>query len=189
MEGAVATLVERTKKRKVEKTLNLVQLASVAFEKCDGDVEDAVQYVIKEINSAPSKYESAIDEAILAGVTSVVSLQMRRRRAEIFYSTPKAPPPAKDVNVAKARVDIAKAAREMPMHKEMVLDFPLAGGLKLRDATKEQVLEAAARYRSQASDHTKKAKWLESIAALVKPNRLVGDCVDEKTAEKLRRNV
>jgi len=52
-------------------------------------------------------------------------------------------------------------------HARTLLDFPLPNGIKLRDAKKGDLEEAAWFYREQSEDMDSKAKWLAAIAEKV----------------------
>ncbi len=70
---------------------------------------------------------------------------------------------------------------------EMLLDFPLPGGLALRLATKEDVTEAADFYRTKAVDMGWKARWLIRIARKVPKGQTVGDALDNAALEKMQK--
>ena len=61
----------------------------------------------------------------------------------------------------------------------MLLDFPLPGGKPLRDATKDEVQDAANSYRTQAVDMVQKSAWLKLIAKNVPKGKTVGETLDE----------
>lgn len=65
-----------------------------------------------------------------------------------------------------------------------LLDFPLPGGLRLRDARRDDLLGAAKFYRAQAVDMASKANWLESIAERV-GRKQVGKVFDDDTLPPL----
>lgn len=65
-----------------------------------------------------------------------------------------------------------------------LLDFPLPGGMRLRDARKDDLLGAVKFYRSQAVDMAAKASWLEAIAERV-GRKQVGNVFDDETLPPL----
>lgn len=66
-----------------------------------------------------------------------------------------------------------------------LLDFPLANGLKLGDATHEQVMEQAHRYASISADTGHKARWLVLIGESVPEGRRVREVVSDGRAMEL----
>ncbi len=61
----------------------------------------------------------------------------------------------------------------------MLLEFPLPGGKPLRDATRDEVQDAADLYRKQAVDMVQKAAWLRLVAKNVPTGKTVGETLDE----------
>lgn len=66
-----------------------------------------------------------------------------------------------------------------------LLDFPLPGGMRLRDARKDDLLGASKFYRTQAVDMAAKADWLESIAERV-GRKQVGNVFSDETLPPLK---
>ena len=70
-------------------------------------------------------------------------------------------------------------------HARTLLDFPLPNGVKLRDAKKGDLEEAARFYREQAEDMAAKAQWLDAIAAKV-GRKKVASVFDADALQRLR---
>jgi hypothetical protein len=67
-----------------------------------------------------------------------------------------------------------------------LLDFPLAKGLKLRNATRPDILEQADIYAKTEKDAGKKRRWLTSIAYCLKNDKqIVGKVITEEKAKEL----
>lgn len=66
-----------------------------------------------------------------------------------------------------------------------LLDFRLPSGTILRDAFVHDVREGAAVYRDRANKASKRASWLEAIAARMPRHRTVGDLMDEAALSQL----
>lgn len=66
-----------------------------------------------------------------------------------------------------------------------LLDFPLANGLKLGDATHEEVMEQAQRYASISADTGRKSRWLVLVGQSVPEGRRVRDVVSNGHAIEL----
>lgn len=71
------------------------------------------------------------------------------------------------------------------IHGRSLLDFPLPGGKRLRDATRQDLLEAADFYRKQAADMASKAAWLEKISERV-GKKTVGEKLTSEQLEALK---
>ena len=70
-----------------------------------------------------------------------------------------------------------------------LLDFPLAGGRRLRDATHDEVERQANLYAVRAADEAHKARWLSAVAAKVPAGLKVGDVLDAASVTKLYEEV
>jgi hypothetical protein len=70
------------------------------------------------------------------------------------------------IDMFKSRAE--KAKRETEDQSQTYYDFDLPSGLKLGDATREQVEAAAMFYSKQAKNMQIKGRWLESIAETMK---------------------
>jgi hypothetical protein len=68
-----------------------------------------------------------------------------------------------------------------------LLNFPLPSGLRLGDATRQDVLSAAAFYAKQANDMAVKSCWLELVAKRVKEGTIVRDVLDDRALIALKK--
>jgi hypothetical protein len=75
--------------------------------------------------------------------------------------------------------------RTQKSNTKLLLDYPLANGLKLRFATKEDIDSQAAMYARTAKDAVFKTTFLNKISRLLKPGQIVGDVVSEDKVAKL----
>lgn len=154
--------------------ITLSGLARDALAEFDGDVSAAKNHLVSRLESERWLLEAVADQAISEAVNTFVQAGHRQDRAAIVRSAPKA-----KINFGK----VTKALKNT--HQRMFLDFPLAGGVKLRDATKEQVEAQVRSYTSQGETLLHRARWLERIARMVKPGQVVGKAVNEAKAMKL----
>lgn len=66
-----------------------------------------------------------------------------------------------------------------------ILDFPLLDGTKLRDASLDDLDRAIHRYRTQAENMNRTANWLVLIRNITPEQGMVGDVLDDATAQRL----
>lgn len=66
-----------------------------------------------------------------------------------------------------------------------LLDFPLRKGIKLRDATREQVMDQAEFYGSAGADMLHKHRWLTTLAQALPADKCVGEVITEDRAVEL----
>lgn len=69
--------------------------------------------------------------------------------------------------------------------KVAMLDFPLSGGLLLRDATRQEVSDQAAMYEKSGSDMLRKSRWLMAIAQSIPDQKKVEDVITEERVVEL----
>lgn len=135
---------------------------------CDGNAEKANERGLSRLRNEPKLLrlvmESAIQDAMAAGVQNGI----RKERASIIH------------RVTRDRV-VALAEGMLPC----LLDIPLAGGKKLRDASRTEVLEQVNRYETQAGNMMHKARWLRLVAQSVPDDKSVGDVLPESRVKEL----
>lgn len=68
-------------------------------------------------------------------------------------------------------------------------DFPLPGGKRLGDATREDVVKASEFFGTQARDMAWKSRWLNHVAQSLPPDRRVADVLSAERLEELRHEV
>jgi hypothetical protein len=66
-----------------------------------------------------------------------------------------------------------------------LLDMPLAGGKKLRDAGRAEIMAQIERYEKQAGNMAHKARWLRLVLQSLPEGKLVGKVITEKRALEL----
>lgn len=67
------------------------------------------------------------------------------------------------------------------------LNWPMMNGTRLKDATKEQVLKDADRYKANAAGNLLKAKFLTLVASRLRQSQKVGDVYSDESLAKLMR--
>lgn len=153
----------------------LADLARKALEDAGGNVVEA-SALLEDMARKNMKIWKSITESLLSTACySVVSAQVRQMRSVIWNA------PNYDKGGNGARV---------VTHGAGLLDIPLPGGMKLRDATGQEVLAAADFYQRQASQMTIMANWLAKIAQKVgRRTKPVGALFTEEDLQQLKDEV
>lgn len=144
-------------------------LASVAREylhDAGGDTAAASARLIKRIEKDAEFRTSVVAEAIADAAEIAVGTAMRHHRSAVWNGI-----------VPKAKTSVVALANGIT---NALLDFPLKGGVRLRDATREQVLEQSHLYRTSAADMSAKHRFLAAVAKRVAPGKTVGDSLTEE---------
>lgn len=163
-------------------TLTLSQLAREVLTEADGDTETASEALTNRLLEDRSLLQSVISQAVADAVAYRVRYSMRSERAWIVRQATR--PPAAPSHGSKD--DVIALAKGLAAS---LLDMPLARGVRLRDATREQVQEQADMYAAQASDMGHKARWLNLIAQAIPADSTVGDVLTDARATELWKEV
>jgi hypothetical protein len=123
-------------------------------------------------------------------VDELCSLIIHRVKKDVFHTdhstarrhaeSTTEPMPTKNGATPEAAAALANVIARSAM------GFKLPRGMMLRDATADDIYKAIEQYRKQAVTMMTNVRWLESIAARLKPGEKVGDVLDEKTVRELR---
>jgi hypothetical protein len=148
--------------------VSLYALAKNYLDDYDGSVHDATNALVEHLQSDPFALSVIVQEAVSEAVKTAVAYQHRKTREDVIriYNKP---------HDVKAAVVLGQ-----DVHRELLLNFPLEGGLLLRDAHREDVLKNASRYQRLAKTHAHRGLWLQAIA-----NRMSDDthCVKDILSE------
>jgi len=109
-------------------------------------------------------------DAVMAFAAQKVEAKMREDRAAIWANA------ARKGETTKPKTSVAALANGL---RESLMNFPLAGGIRLRDATRAEVEAQAALYASASRDMGHKARWLAAIAERTPEGARVGDALTE----------
>jgi hypothetical protein len=154
---------------KADLPVTLSSLAKSALDASDGDTQKAIDALVSQLSADAGLLRLIIRDAVSDAVSYRVELQMRNKRRQILAST------------TSTRGAVIALSSGLSM---ALLDFPLANGLKLREATRADVVAAADRYALVSKDMRHKAKWLQAIAQSIPDGKRVGDVMtDERAAE------
>lgn len=122
---------------------------------------------------------SVATEAVMIVAALKVQHEMRSDRAKVWGAAN-----ARAAgSVPKAKVGVVALANGLAAS---LMNFPLAGGLRLGDATREDVLAQAAMYASASRDMGHKARWLEAVAARVAPGQKVREALTSEALSSLQ---
>lgn len=157
------------------KTDEIEELISLALEKYE-DWEDATDYITRLILSDKSLFNSVVPNLVRNWVKSWVRQRAATDRQRIVR--------AKVSNVVARVSDKAQAVRESC--KNSLMDFPLPGGVLLRNATKPVLLATVDMYAANAKTNWARGLWLRSVAErLEDDDTRVGDALSDEEVRTL----
>ncbi len=162
----------RTQDKAQTTDVRLPDLAREALNRNKGGVAAAVADLVTSLQRDATMLRAVIQGAVNDAVTYRVQHEIRDRRSTII---------AQHARQEQRGTVVALAAGITAS----LLDMPLAGGMKLRDADRDAVLDQSRRYEAISSDTGRKARWLALIGQSVPAGRTVGDVVTEERAADL----
>ena len=151
---------------------SVAETARECLEKAGGDVRAAVPLMLERVRKNRALRDALTEPLLSDACYGAIRNECRIQRRDVWT------PPNYSKGGNGARV-IALATS--------LLDFPLLGGMRLADATREQVQKSAEFYASQSADMGHKARWLQLIAQSVPDEKRVADVLDEARLAELRR--
>lgn len=158
--------------------ISLTDLARQALEDSDGMVEEATAALMAQVLKDRKLLQAVLQDAVETAATTLVTGAMRKDREAIQNSFRS--------GATKPRIEgatmVAVVAESMI---RSLLDYPLAGGVRLRDATRDLVERQAEIHGRLADNNKKKAKWFTAIAAAIPEGARVGDVLTEARVDEL----
>jgi len=157
---------------------SLLSLAKQYLTLNDGNTENAIDDLCSALMKDNRLLREITEEAINEAVRNYVTMHHRQERSSIIAGR-------EIKNVSNINVN-GSLERLVTFHHRLLLDFPLAKGLKLRNATRPDILEQADIYAKTEKDAGKKRRWLTSIAYCLKNDKqTVGKVITEEKAKEL----
>ena len=153
-------------------TPSLANLVREALEELDGKRDKAVDRVFYKLKADQKLLRSVVTEAVMFAIAQSAQKGVLQQRHNILRRH----------EAAQSRGSVVALAEGI---SNALLDFPLAGGTKLRDAKRGEVMEQVEIYETSAKSMSHKARWLRLIAQAVPDNKTVGSVMQEKRVQEL----
>lgn len=157
----------KAKGKGTSKMLSPYELAATCLEEEDGDTRAATELLVEKIMADRAWLTKFAEELVTTASAALISRQIRDRRDTIIQAN--RPGTGRQAVEALGQVNAS-----------MFLDWPLAGGLRLRDARHPDLDDNALAYEKQARAHIHRAKWLRRIRSMVPEGKKVGDVLTEE---------
>lgn len=150
----------------------LEQLVASCVRDAFGDAATASQFLQERIKRNRKAFKELTQPLLASACLQAVSARIRANRL-----------PQDDWS--KDEYEEPDTSDRLHALANSLLDFRLPSGTILRDAFVHEVREGAAAYRDRANKASKRASWLEAIAARMPRHRTVGDLMDEAALSQL----
>lgn len=147
---------------------SLEDLVAACVRDAFGDPATAAQLLQERIHVNRKAFKELTQPLLASACLQAVSARIRANR-----------PPEDDWS--KDEYEETDTSDRLHALANSLLDFRLPNGTILRDAFVQDVREGAATYRERANKASKRAVWLEAIAARMPRHRTVSEILDEAT--------
>lgn len=159
----------------------LYSLVMAAYREAGGDIPRARAKLLRTLSKDKALLASIIDAALSVAISSGLNNVATKYRASI-------------IKVNEAQQDVAEnRSRVIALSTGLsaaYMDWPLATGVKLRSATRADLVENINRYSAQASSLNTRAAWLHLVLqALPDDNITVGERLTEARLVELYNEV
>lgn len=152
------------------KPQTLSDIARTHWESAEGDVKKARATAIAAVKANAPLSNEIVAEAVCRALDTFLEDKTRERRRTIISAA---------VDMRGGVIALANGLTAS------LLDFPLPGGLKLRDAKPDEVSPAIEYYEKMGADVTRKAKWLRLIVQSVPRDKKIGSVITDERAQEL----
>lgn len=153
----------------------LERLAAEALSQSGGLTADAAAILLGWLKADETLLAEVIEDAVGSAVKSAVRVANSSNRLAIVRR-------ADSQGNARVRALATGLAASL-------LDFPLHGGVRVRDANREQIRKAIRFYRKQSDENQRRAAWLTRVLRVTPKQGVVGDVLDEQQAQRLWEGV
>lgn len=135
-----------------------------------GDIRGASDALIKRLLADRAALEEVVGAAVRSAVSDFSSGVIRKRRRVIGD------------RAESGRGAVVALAAGI---SAALLDMPMTGGAKLRNASRDLVIDEANKAAGLAKTYTHREKWLRAIAQAVPNGKSVGEVVTDQRAQEL----
>ena len=156
----------------------LAEAVKRALDDAKGDVREATRMLEEAVRQSRRLRDLLLEPLISNACYDAIRAQVRVDRRDVW----KAPV----VKLVPSNSGVTGSFRVAQLSAGTLLMFPLPGGLRLGEATRSEVVEAAGFYASQASDMAHKSRWLMLVAQCVPEDKTVGDVLTDKRLRDLQ---
>lgn len=160
-----------------QSAITISDVARKALDDANGNVDEAAKMFEVAVRQSMALRDQLTEPLIAEACRAAVRKEVREERRTVWV-VPTAKPAQVDVKAQADRV-VQLAAGTLAM-------FPLPGGQRLGEATREEISTAAEFYGRQAADMGVKARWLRLIAQSVPDGRKVGDVLSDARLRELQ---
>jgi hypothetical protein len=165
------------------KELAVAEVARKALDDAKGDLDEAARMFEEVIRRSPALRDALTEPLISSACRQAVMAEVRIARHVVWHATrhqgSDAPPRAMVTAEEHVR-------RVVQLGIGTLVMFPLPGGKRLGEATREEIAAAADFYDRQSKDMGAKARWLRLVAQGLPNDARVSDVMTDERLRELQ---
>lgn len=152
------------------------------MDKAGGDPRKAAKLVRKEVDKNPDVRDFLVDKLIDEAIWQQVTRVMRQIRSTYFRT-------AHEKSVARSDKRRAPVSGITSVSEHNWFDYRLATGLKLGDATKEEVIRQIDLHTANATGNARRAAFLSMVAERLTDDRKVRHVLTNEEIQQMADNI
>ncbi|WP_091739826.1 hypothetical protein [Phenylobacterium immobile] len=167
------------RKMKPEELVGAAVIA--ALEDANGDMNKAADMLQIAVDQSPTLRSALLEPWVAQACREAIRRHLQDVRREVWTGTK-----SHTAGASKPEVMAEQRARVVQLAAGTLLMFPLPGGRRLGEATREEVGAAAEFYSRQSADMGTKARWLRLIGQSLPDGKRVSDVLSDRRLEELQ---
>lgn len=156
----------------------VAEAARRALDDAKGDAREATRMLVEAVRQSRRLRDALLDPLISNACYDAVRAQIHIDRRNAWRQ------PAE--KLVPSRSGVTGSYRVVQLAAGTLLMFPLPGGKKLGDATREDITAAASFYETQSADMAHKSRWLRLVSQHIEDGKTVGDVMTDKRLRELQ---
>ncbi|MEZ2410556.1 hypothetical protein AB6806_27545 [Bosea sp. RCC_152_1] len=156
----------------------VAEAARRALDDAQGDVREATRMMQEAVKQSRRLRDLLTEPLIANACYDAIRAQVHLDRRNAWKAPVEKLVPSKS--------GVTGSYRVVQLAAGTLLMFPLPGGKKLGEATREDIATAASFYESQSADMAHKARWLRLVSQHLEGDNTVGDVMTDKRLRELQ---
>lgn len=166
---------------RVNSRVTIADVARKALGDANGNIDEAARMFEAAIRQSRSLRDQLTEPLIADACRVAVRKEVKDVRREVWTGSQ-----SRAAGQSKPDAIKAQAGRVVQLAAGTLAMFPLPGGKRLGEASREEISTAAEFYGRQAADMGAKARWLRLIAQSVPDGKKVSDVLSDARLRELQ---
>lgn len=161
----------------------ILAAAKAALEDASGDLNIATEMMVAAAGKSSALRNALLEPYLETACREAVRRQIQSIRREVWTASKGK---RAGSSAPSAVVEQQQRARVVQLAAGTLMMFPLPGGKRLGEATREEVAAAAEFYAKQSADMGAKANWLRLIGQSLPEGKKVAEILTDRRLQELQ---